>query len=206
MLKIWGRINSINVQKVMWTVGELGLPHERIDAGGAFGRVRDPDYLALNPNGLVPTIEDDGFVLWESNTVARYLAAKHSPGRLCPSDVQRRADAERWMDWVLTTLNPPMFTVFWNLIRTPVDQRDMKAVEAARLKLCDLWQILEAQLAKRPYVIGAELTMGDVPLGCTINRWYHLPLERPKMPNIEAWYGRLKERPAFKQHVMIPLT
>jgi glutathione S-transferase len=206
MLKIWGRTNSINVQKVMWCVGELGLPHERIDAGMAFGRVNDPDYRALNPNGRVPTIEDDGFVLWESNAIVRYLASKHSAGRMYPTDLQARADADRWMDWQQTTLLGPLGVVFWNLIRTPPDKRDMAAVETARQNTAELWSIVDARLARQPFVAGTELTIADIPLGCCAYRWYAMPIERPKTPNVEAWYGRLQERPAFRQHVMLPVT
>src|SRR5215475_10272940 len=133
MIKIWGRNTSSNVQKVMWAIGEIGLPHERIDIGGPFGKNREPAYLAMNPNGLVPTLEEeDGFLLWESNTIVRYLAAKHGPGKLEPSDLRNRASAQKWMDWQLSVANPAIKPVFWGLIRTPADKRDPKAIEAGK--------------------------------------------------------------------------
>jgi glutathione S-transferase len=206
MLKVWGRKNSINVQKVMWTVGELALDHERVDAGGQFGRTKDPEYLAMNPNALVPTIDDNGFVLWESNAIVRYLAAKHTAGRLWPADVQARADADRWMDWAITTVIPAMGPVFWGLIRTPPEKRDAAAIEASRVKCADALSIFDKHISKRDFAGGKSLSMGDIPIGCAVNRWYSLPIERPKMPALEAYYQRLQQRTPYKTHVMIPLT
>jgi glutathione S-transferase len=206
MLKVWGRKNSINVQKVMWAVGELGLDHERVDAGGQFGRTKDPEYLAMNPNALVPTIDDNGFVLWESNAVVRYLASKHTAGRLWPADVQARADADRWMDWAITTVIPAMGPVFMGLVRTPPEKRDAAAIEASRNKCADALAIFDKHISKRDFVGGKSLGMGDIPIGCAVNRWYALPIERPKMPALEAYYQRLQQRGPFKTHVMIPLT
>lgn len=207
MLKIWGRKNSINVQKVMWTVGEIGLEHERIDAGGAFGRNREPDYLKMNPNGLVPVLQDGDLTLWESNAIVRYLAARYGDDSLWSEDPVHRAEADKWMDWMITTANPAIFPTFWGLIRTPPEQRDMKAIEEARVKTADLLKILEAHLAHRLFVAGPTLTMGDIPMGCFINRWFALPIQRPNLPNIAAYFERLKQRPAFMEHVGgIPLT
>src|ERR687888_713936 len=147
MLKVWGRKNSSNVQKVMWAVGELGLAHERIDIGGPFGKNREPAYLAMNPNGLVPTLEeDDGFLLWESNTIVRYLAAKHEAAVLEPADLQTRALASKWMDWQLTVMGPAITPVFWGLIRTPPEKRDHAAIDAGKTKTTAAAQILDAQL------------------------------------------------------------
>src|SRR6516225_7590110 len=135
MIKIWGRNTSVNVQKVMWAVGELELPHERIDVGGAFGKNKEPAYLAMNPNGLVPTLEeDDGFLLWESNSILRYLAAKHQAAVLEPKDLKTRAVASKWMDWQLAVLGPAITPVFWNLVRIAPDKRDMAAVAAGKEK------------------------------------------------------------------------
>lgn len=207
MLKIWGRSNSINVQKVMWTVGELGLKYERIDAGGAFGRNRDPEYLALNPNGLVPTLEDDGEVVWESNTIVRYLASRYGDETLWPAEPARRADSERWMDWQLGTLQGAIGPMFMGLIRTPPEQRDMAAIEASRANFAELMKILDAHLASRLFVGGPVFTVGDIPIGCIVHRWYALPIQRPKYLNLEAYYARLKQRPAFVKHVVdIPVT
>lgn len=206
MLKIWGRASSVNVQKVLWCAEELGLPFERIDIGGPFGGNRDAAYLALNPNAVVPTIEDDGFVLWESNTIVRYLAAKHGMGRLCPSDVQRRADGERWMDWQLTTLNKDMVTLFWGLIRTAPEKRDTAAIAGSLEALGDIWGRLDRHLADRAFIGGAALTMADIPAGALAYRWFNLQVKRPALPRLEAWYQRLTERPGYAKHVMIVMT
>ena len=205
MLKIWGRTNSINVQKVLWCADELGLAYDRIDIGGAFGGNDQPAYRAKNPNGLVPTLEeDDGFTLWESNTIVRYLAAKH--GKLSPGDLRTRADAERWMDWQLTTISRDMATVFWGLVRTPPEKRDMAAIAAAAKTLSGLWARLDQHLKGRRFVAGDQLTMGDIPVGCFVYRWLNLPIERVPLPNLEAWYARLGERQPYRKHVMLPMT
>src|SRR3954468_21239868 len=172
MLRIWGRKNSINVQKVLWCCAELHLPFERIDAGMAFGVVETPEYRALNPNGRIPTIEDDGYVLWESNTIVRYLAMKHSPGSLCPSDLAARFDAERWMDWQLTPLDRPVRNVFWALVRTAPEKRDPAAVEMAQAEAEQGLAILDAHLAQRRFVGGEAFTMGDIPVGASVYRWW----------------------------------
>jgi glutathione S-transferase len=206
MLKIWGRANSINVQKVLWCADELGLQYERVDVGGAFGGNKEPAYLAMNPNGLVPTVEDDGLVLWESNSIVRYLAAKHAPGTLAPREPGARAEAERWMDWQLSTAAAGMTTIFWGWIRTPPEKRDLAAMEAARVSLCDIWARLDRHLAKHAFVGGDTFTMGDIPIGCMVYRWYALPIERPDLPRLKAWYERLSARPAYQKNVMVPMT
>ena len=205
MLKIWGRVNSVNVKKAMWCVGELGLPHERIDAGMKFGVNKTPEYLRMNPTGLVPTIDDDGFTLWESHTIVRYLSAKHSAGKLCPADLQQRADAERWMDWAFTFQNA-MRNVFWGLIRTPPEKRDLKAIEEGTKKSHELAAMLDKALTDRPFVAGAAFTMGDIPIGAEVQRYMRVPIERPALPHLHAWFERLRERPAFLKHVDLPLT
>lgn len=206
MLKIWGRVNSTNVKKVMWAVGELGLAHDRIDAGGKFGVVGEPDYRAMNPNGKVPTIDDDGFVLWESNTIVRYLAAKHDAGGLYPTDLKARADAERWMDWTTATFGAPFVATFLPLVRMPPEKRDPVAIAAAAAECGKLLAIVDDALADRPFLAGDHLTVGDIPLGCSAYGYFNLPIERPSLPNVEAWYQRLTERPAYRDAVMIPLT
>jgi glutathione S-transferase len=206
MLKIWGRDNSINVQKVMWTVGELGLAHRRIDAGGRFGGLDTPDYGALNPNRLVPTIEDGETVVWESNAIVRYLAGRYGAGRLWPVDPARRAEADRWMDWMLTSLQPDMTVVFWGLVRTPPERRDTGRIEASAANLGKIFAILNDHLAARRFVAGEAFTMGDIPVGAACYRYNALPIKRPVLPALEAWYAGLQEREAFRSHVMIPLT
>src|SRR3954466_10626826 len=205
MLKIWGRTNSVNVKKALWCAEELGLKYERVDAGMQFGVTKTPEYLRMNPNSLVPTIEDDGFILWESHTIVRYLAAKHSMGKLCPADLKARADVERWMDWAFT-FQRAMRDVFWGLIRTPADKRDPKAIEAGRVASNEAIRVPEAVLASRKYVTGSDFSMGDIPLGCEVQRWMRVPIERPRFPNVEAWFERLRERPAYRKFVDIPLS
>ena len=206
MLKIWGRNNSVNVQKVLWCCEEMGVKYERIDAGGQFGVVNTPQYRALNPNGLVPTIEDGPFVLWESNSVVRYLTAKHSPGKLWPEELKTRAVADKWMDFMLTTFWPAFRPLFWNLVRTPVDQRDPEAMEESRLKTAEVLGYLDAHLKNRTYIAGDDLTMGDIPMGCGVWRWYGLQFERPELPNLQRWFDNLRQRPAYQSVVLLPLT
>ncbi len=206
MLRIWGRTNSINVQKVMWTVAELGLAHERVDAGGKFGGLDTAEYGALNPNRKVPTLEDGDVVLWESNAIVRYLAARYGPGRLWPEDPVVRAQADKWMDWQISTVLPDMHVVFWQLIRTPEQQRDRAAIDASAKRLVPIWQILDEQLARRPFVAGGRLTIGGVPIGAMVHRYLNLPLERPALPAIDGYYARLQEHPAYRDHVMLPVT
>lgn len=206
MLVIWGRNNSVNVQKVLWCCEELALGYERRDAGGAFGVVDTPPYRELNPNALVPTIEDDAFTLWESHAIVRYLAAKHGAGSLWPHDLHRRADADRWMDWKHTTFWPAIRTLFLGLIRTAPEMRDAKALEESRLKTAEVLRIADAKLAWHEYLAGDALTMGDIALGCGIWRWMALPIERPALPNLQRWFDALARRPAYRKTVMLPLT
>lgn len=205
MLKIWGRTNSVNVKKVLWAAEELGLEYERIDAGMQFGVNKTPEYLKMNPTGLVPTIEDEGFVLWESHTIVRYLAAKHGAGGLYPADLKARASADRWMDWAFTFLNA-IRPVFWNLIRTPAEKRDMNAVEENRALCAKLLAVPEQALGRQAYLGGSDFTMGDIPLGCHVQLWMRLPIERPQHPSLDAWFARLCERPAFRKIVDLPLS
>lgn len=206
MLKIWGRRNSINVQKVLWCCGELGLEYERIEAGLAFGVNDTPEYKAMNPNGLVPTIDEDGFILWESHAIVRYLARKHGVGKLCPDDARTAADADRWMEWYDTTLWPNVRPIFHTLVRTAPEKRNMALVEEHRKLLAANWKIVDAQLARREYLAGSAFSMADIPLGVAAYRWFSLPLERPSAPNLERWYQRLTERPVFRERCMLPLT
>lgn len=206
MLKIWGRTNSINVQKVMWAVGELGLQHERIDVGGEHRGLETPAYGAMNPNRRVPTLEDDLFTLWESNVVVRYLAAKHDPGGLWPVELERRAIAEQWMDWQQTTLLPDMRTVFWGLVRTEPSQRNQAAIAAAVANLKSIWERLDRQLSRRSFVVDDRFTMGDIPVGAMYHRYRALGVERGPDENLAAWYERLERRPPYRAHVMLPLS
>ena len=205
MLKIWGRVNSVNVKKVLWAMEELGVKYERVDAGMEHGVVKTPEYQKMNPNSLVPTIDDDGFVLWESHAIVRYLAAKHGAGTLWPADLKQRADSDRWMDWAYT-FQASLRAVFWGLIRTPAEKRDLKAIEEGKKRCGELLAIPDQALAHRPYVVGNSLTIGDIPLGCHVQLWMRLPLERPEQRHLRAWFERLCERPAFRKIVDIPLS
>ena len=206
MLVVWGRNNSVNVQKVLWCCEELALEYERIDAGRAFGVVNTPEYRALNPNGLVPTIQDDGFVLWESNSIVRYLAAKHAAGSLWPQGPELRAEADRWMDWMITTYWPAIHALFIGMIRTEPDQRNPRLEEESRLKTAAVLRVVDAHLQTREYLAGNTFTMGDIPLGCGIWRWMQLSIERPVLPNVQRWFETLSRRPAYKKAVMLPLS
>lgn len=206
MLVIWGRNNSVNVQKVLWCCEEMALEYERIDAGGSFGIVNTPAYRNLNPNGLVPTIDDEGFVLWESHAIVRYLAARHGAGSLWPQDPRARAEADRWMDWTQTTFWPAIRTLFLGLIRVAPEQRDARALEESRLKTAEALAAVESRLKTTSYLGGETLTMGDIVLGCGIWRWMALPIERPPLPSVQRWFESLTRRPAYQKVVMLPLT
>jgi glutathione S-transferase len=206
MLKIWGRTSSINVQKVLWCCAEMNLQYERVDAGGKFGVNNTPDYLAMNPNGLVPTISDDGFILWESHAIVRYLSRKHGLGTLWPKDDKAAADADRWMEWYSTTLWNNLRPIFWNLVRVEPGKRDMKAVEEGRSKMADNLRMVEANLAGRPFMAGDALTMGDIPMGVALHRWFELPIARPDYPRLAGYYERLKQRPGYAKHCAIALS
>ena len=205
MIKIWGRNTSVNVQKVMWAVGELKLAHERIDVGGAFGKNREPAYLAMNPNGLVPTLEEDDFILWESNTIVRYLAAKYGAGTLEPSDLRSRARAQSWMDWQLAVAAPAIHGLFWGLVRTPPEKRDPAALETARQRAAEYWKMVESQLARGDYLAGDALTLADICVGIWGYRWHAYPIERPSLPRLKAWCERLAHSRGFKAHVDAPI-
>jgi glutathione S-transferase len=208
MIKIWGRNTSSNVQKVMWAIGEIGLPHQRIDVGGSFGKNNEPAYLAMNPNGLVPTLEEeDGFLLWESNTIVRYLGAKHKTAALEPADLRARAHASKWMDWQLSVAGPAIFGCFWGLIRTPPERRDHAAIEDSKKKTTAAMTIMDRQLAKTRYLAGDDFSYGDIPVGIIAYRYRQLVPERPALANFERWYAAISARPAFKEHIAaVPLT
>src|SRR4051794_40064564 len=208
MRHLLGRANSSNVMKVIWLLEEMRLPYERRDVGGKFGGNDTPEYRAMTPNGVVPTLVEDDFVLWESNVILRFLAASHAAGhKFWPHDLRARANIDRWMDWQQTTLGPPMTVVFWGLVRTPPEKRDMDAIHAAAGKLGQLYGFLERVLAGSPYVGGPELSVCDMAIGVHAHRYFSFEgIERPEQPNLRAWYDRLLARPAYKQHVAPPMT
>jgi glutathione S-transferase len=205
-MKVWGRENSINVQKVLWCCGELGLSPQRIPAGGEFGGTDDPQYVAMNPTRLVPTLDDDGYFLWESNVIVRYLAHKYGAGILCPADDQERFDGERWMDWQATTLWPVLRPVFIGLIRTPVDKRDPGTQQKVEAQCAAAMAQLNMRLSDRQFVGGSTFSMADIPVGASAYRWYALDITRPHLPHLRRWFDGLTERPAFQKTVMLPLS
>src|SRR5579871_218264 len=208
MLKIWGRNTSSNVQKVIWGLAEMKIPFERIDSGLAFGKTKEPFYLAMNPNSLVPTLEEeDGFTMWESNSILRYVAAKQSARVLEPADLKARGRAQMWMDWQLSVMGPAITPVFWQLIRTPADQRDHAVIAASKDKTIAAAKIMDAQLAKTKHLASDEFSYGDIPLGIMIYRYMQLVAERPPTPHLDRWYAAIAARPAFKEQVgSVPLT
>ncbi|WP_127089268.1 glutathione S-transferase family protein [Aquabacter cavernae] len=206
MMKLWGRANSSNVRKVLWALEELGLAYERIDAGGAFGIVNDPAYRTKNPNGLVPLLEDGDTLLWESNAVVRYLAARYGSGGLWAEDPALRAVGDKWMDWTTSSFAAPFRDVFWNQVRMTPETRDVAAMERGRTLCAGLLERVDAALAHAPYLSGDSFRMGDIPLGCFAYGWFAMPIERPDLPHLAAWYARISERPAFRTGVATPLT
>lgn len=197
-VKLWGRLSSLNVRKAVWAAQEAGVPLVRTDAGMRFGVVNTAPYLAMNPNALVPTLQDGALVLWESNVIVRYLCARYAPERLYPADLATRFEAERWMDWQQTTLNPAGGQAFLQWIRTPAQQRDMAAIAKSVAATEPLLRMVDTHLAAHPYLAGAQFTMADIPLGCEVHRWFGLPQPRPKLANIERWYAALQDRPAAR--------
>jgi glutathione S-transferase len=208
MLKIWGRNTSSNVQKVIWALAEMKLPFERIDVGGAFGKTKDPFYLAMNPNSLVPTLqEEDGFTMWESNSIVRYVAAKQQSRTLEPADLKTRGRAQMWMDWQLSVMGPAITPVFWGLIRTPPEKRDLNAIEAGKEKTITAAKMMDAQLGKTKFMAGDEFSYGDIPVGIMIYRYTQLMPERPATPNLDRWYAAISSRAAFKEQIaVVPLS
>jgi glutathione S-transferase len=204
MLKIWGRRNAFNVQKVMWLIGELGLEHDQIDAGGSFGGLDDPEFLALNPHGRVPVIDDGGTIVWESHAIIRYLSARYGAETFWPADPAERSFADRWMDWSLATLQRDFMDLFWGLFRTPDGKRDWPFIRDRIERCAQHYLLLDRHLTGQPYLAGERITMADLPAGTTLYRYFELEIDHPSVPNVEAWYRRLAARPAYRQHVMVP--
>lgn len=208
MLRIWGRANSVNVQKVLWCCHELGLPFERIDAGMSHGHVDTAPYRAMNPNGRVPTLVDGDFVLWESNAILRYLALAHAGGSdIYPREAKPRACVERWLDWTLSTVQPAERPLFWGLVRTPPEKRDLAALQKTADENAALWRILDAHLHGRLYAEDDRFTLADVALGAYARRWFGVAgVTKLALPNLSAWYERLAAREGFRLYVAPPLS
>ncbi|WP_394663156.1 glutathione S-transferase family protein [uncultured Sphingomonas sp.] len=203
MLTIWGRLNSHNVKKVVWLAEEMGLAYDRRDVGGAFGM--DEAYRALNPNALIPTIEDDGFVLWESNSILRYLATSHGGEAFYPVAPQARASVERWMDWNFTWADA-IRPIFFQMVRTAPEKRDAALIERSVARAAGLSAILDDVLGRQEWLSGDGFGIGDIPVAAYANTWFKLPVERPSRPHLERWYASLQERAPFRDVVMIPLS
>ena len=207
-LTIWGRANSVNVQKVLWCLAELDLAYERIDAGMAFGKNDQPEYLAMNPNGRVPTLVEGDYVLWESNSIMRYLNLAHGKASpIYPQSPQARAAVDRWLDWTLSTLQPVDRPVFWALVRTPKEKRDMVAIQKDVDAEAVVWRIPEALLARHRYIEGDRFTIADIALGAFARRWFGVEgVTKPKLPNLERWFALISERPGFQKFIAPPMT
>jgi glutathione S-transferase len=205
MLTVWGRRSSFNLQKVMWLVGELEVAHRHIEAGGQFGGLDTPEFRAMNPHGRVPVIDDDGTIVWESHAILRYLAARYGRGSFWSDDDAARSLSDRWMDWAQTSLQPDFLNgVFWGFYRTPEPKRNWHAIKERVDRCAQHFQLLDRLLADRAFMLGDRLTLADIPIGTNLYRYFNLEIERPFVPNVEAWYRRLKDRAAYRTHVMIP--
>jgi glutathione S-transferase len=203
LLTIWGRPNSVNVQKVLWCLSELDLTYERIDAGMQYGRNREADYLAMNPNGRIPTLVDGDYVLWESNAIMRYLCMAYGQlSPIYPQDAKRRAAVDRWLDWTLSTLQPVDRPVFWALVRTPVAQRDMAAIQKDADAATEAWRIVDRRLATRRFLEGDQFTLADIAVGAFARRWLGVEgIIRPELPELNRWFAQFTDRPGFVQFV-----
>jgi glutathione S-transferase len=205
MLRVWGRRSSFNVQKVMWLIGELGLAHEHIDAGGDFGGLDTPEFLAMNPHGRIPVIADGDVIVWESHAILRYLAARHGAGRFWSDDPTVRAQVDGWMDWSHTALQPDFLVgVFWGFYRMPEQKRNWPAIEAALARCAKDFAKLDWLLEGRTFLLGEALTLADITAGTSLYRYFELEIERPPLPRVERWYRTLREREPFRTHIMIP--
>lgn len=204
MLEILGRKNSSNVIPVMWTIAELKLEHVRRNIGGTFGGLDSSEYGTINPNRLVPTMNDNGFILWESNTIIRYLCKQYGNGSLYPEDPQQCALADQWMEWFKSTVMPSFYPAFWGLVRTPPEEQDPEHIRASARLTGEKLKVLDHRLENRLFILGDDFTMADIPLGAILYRYSHLDIERPPLPNIETWYNRLQQRDSYRTHVMIP--
>jgi glutathione S-transferase len=207
-LTIWGRANSVNVQKVLWCLAELDLSYERIDAGMQFGKNTEAAYLAMNPNGRVPTLVDGDYVLWESNSIMRYLNLAYGKGfAIYPQDAKGRAAVDRWLDWTLSTLQPVDRPVFWGLVRTPPDKRDMAQLQKDADAAAVVWRVVEAQVAHRQFIEGDQFTIADIAIGAFARRWFGVEgVSKPKQPNTGRWLARISQRPGYVEFIAPPMS
>ncbi|HKJ50909.1 MAG TPA: glutathione S-transferase family protein [Gammaproteobacteria bacterium] len=204
MIEIWGRANAYNVQKTLWMLRELELEFRHHDLGSTAGDLETAEFLALNPHARIPVIRDGDAVVWESNTVLRYLGAKYDSGGLWPTDAYQRSFAERWMDWELATLQVDFIDLFWGFYRTPAEARDAQAIAAAARRCVHDFDLLDRQLRASPYLGGERFTIGDIPCAVCLYRYFEMGFDVPRPEYVMQWYARLAERPAFRATVMIP--
>jgi len=202
MLEIWGRPYSSNVIPVIWTANELGLKYTLQLAGGNFGKLDTQQYAQINPNRMIPAIRDGNFALWESLAIVRYLCDHYGADNLSPADPQTRAIADQWMEWSASKAFATVIYLFFATVRTQPADRDLAKIAVLRDEANEALIILDAHLADRPYVCGDRFTMGDIPLGCVAYRYFNVDVDRPALPNVEAWYQRLAERAPYRDHVM----
>ncbi len=205
MIVVWGRRNSINVQKVLWALAELGLSFERRNAGGSFGGTTSAEFKAMNPNGLVPVLRDGDITMFESNAIVRYLAARYGEGSLRPTEPKALALAEQWMEWTATTIAPHAGTVFMQIVRTPSDRRNEAAIAQSAQELGSRLPAVDAALAARRFLAGDQLSFADIPLGCFVWRLNQFDWPRPSLANLERWFLELQSRPAYRSWVMVPV-
>jgi glutathione S-transferase len=201
-ITVWGRLNSINVQKVIWALEETGVAYDHVPLGGKFGGLDDPAYRAMNPNGKVPTLRDGDLVVWESHAIVRYLAATHGAA-LRAADAKGRAIADQWTDWTATTFQPAWIDLFWLFVRTPTAQHDKVAIGKALAASFSAYGILDQRLATTPFLAGDILTYADIVAGVSMYRWMTMEIQRPDLPHLAAWYQRLNARPAFQKAVCV---
>ena len=207
MLKIWGRRNAFNVQKVMWLIGELSIEHKHIPIGGSFGGLDTPTFLTMNPCGRIPVIADGETIVWESHTILRYLAATYGQNSFWSPHASIRSKAERWMDWQQTTLQPDfLMGVFWAFYRTPEPKRDWPAIHNNIQRCAKHFQLLDKFLQNQSFLCDTQLSLADIAVGTTLYRYFELEIERPEIPYVTAWYERLQTRPAYQEHVMVPFS
>lgn len=206
MLKVWGRRSAFNVQKVMWCIGELRLQHEHVDAGGRFGGLDRPEFLKMNPHRRIPVIDDDGLIIWESHAIIRYLGARYGDGVYWPRDPSERSFVDRWMDWSAVTLQRDFMDLFWGYYRMPEGQRNWPRIHELIDRCAQHYRLLDHHLAQQQYLAGERFTMADIPAGTTLYRYFTLDIDRPAIPNVEAWYKNLSTRLPYREHVMVPFT
>jgi glutathione S-transferase len=207
MLRIWGRRNSANVQKVLWLAAELGTEYQHVQAGGSFGGLDEPSFRALNPHGRVPVLQDGDFAIWESHSILRYLGSRYGDGSLWPADPSAKARIDEWMDWAQTTFQPDFLNgVFWGYYRTPESQRNWPKIKDSVARCSRHIALLDKIFMKQAFLAADNFSLADIPLGTLLYRYYELDIERPHAEHVEAWYARLGSRPAYRDHVMVPFN